>query len=175
MRVWHATWLSGYVVIVTFVCKGNWSSWWSKTRGSEVRQKQTGKLTGRLAWQWCQLTLNGSAEWQHCRFIDGDTYADTGFVNFALRRCYVFHGRPDYLVYWVHKFFQSFVSHLRNLCTRKVTLTFWVASSPLCWLNKKEFLCITHTVEHNYISPNSTVGIQLHVSALYVGHFQVMI
>ena len=30
-------------------------------------------------------------------------------------------------------------------------------------------MCITHTVEHNYISPSSTVGIQLHVSALYVG------
>jgi len=33
-------------------------------------------------------------------------------------------------------------------------------------------LCITHTVEHNYTSPSSTVGIQLHVSALYVGHLQ---
>ena len=33
-----------------------------------------------------------------------------------------------------------------------------------------EFLCITRTVEHNYISPSSTVGIQLHVSALDVGH-----
>ena len=40
----------------------------------------------------------------------------------------------------------------------------------------KEFLCITHTVEHNYISfSSSTVGIQLHVSALYVGHLQVAI
>ena len=39
----------------------------------------------------------------------------------------------------------------------------------------KEFLCITHTVEHNYISPGSTVGIQLHVAALYVGHLQVVI
>ena len=37
------------------------------------------------------------------------------------------------------------------------------------------FLCITHTVEHNYISPSSTVGIQLHVSAVYVGHLQVVI
>ena len=36
--------------------------------------------------------------------------------------------------------------------------------------DNKEFLYITHTVEHNYISPNSTVGIQLHVSAIYVGH-----
>ena len=39
----------------------------------------------------------------------------------------------------------------------------------------KEVLCITHTVEHNYISPSSTLGIQLHVSALYVGHLQVVI
>ena len=35
--------------------------------------------------------------------------------------------------------------------------------------------CFAHTVEHNYISPNSTVGIQLHVSALYVDHLQVVI
>ena len=39
----------------------------------------------------------------------------------------------------------------------------------------KNFLCITHTVEHNYISPSSIVGIRLHVSALYVGHLQVVI
>jgi len=37
----------------------------------------------------------------------------------------------------------------------------------------KEFLCITHTVEHNYISPSSTVGIQLHVWALYVAIFRL--
>ena len=30
-------------------------------------------------------------------------------------------------------------------------------------------------VEHNYISPSSAVRIQLHVSALYVGHLQVVI
>jgi len=30
-------------------------------------------------------------------------------------------------------------------------------------------------LHNNYISPSSTVGIQLHVSALYVGHFQVVI
>jgi len=33
----------------------------------------------------------------------------------------------------------------------------------------------TNTVEHNYISPSSTVGIELYVSALYVGHLQVVI
>ena len=39
----------------------------------------------------------------------------------------------------------------------------------------KELMCITHTVEHNYISPSSTVGTQLHVSATYVDHLQVVI
>jgi len=46
---------------------------------------------------------------------------------------------------------------------------------PMCWFNNKEFLWVTHTVEHNYISPSSTVGMQLHVSALYVDHLQVVI
>jgi len=37
-----------------------------------------------------------------------------------------------------------------------VTDTFFLgASSPLCWFNKEEFLCITHTVKHNYISASS--------------------
>jgi len=45
---------------------------------------------------------------------------------------------------------------------------------PQKCVNKK-ILCITHTVEHNYISPSSTVGIQLHVSVLYDGHLQVVI
>jgi len=36
-------------------------------------------------------------------------------------------------------------------------------------------LFITRTVKHKYISRSSTVGIQLHVSALYVGHLQDMI
>jgi len=39
----------------------------------------------------------------------------------------------------------------------------------------KNFSCISLTVEHNYISSSSTVGIQLHVSALYLGHLQVVI
>ena len=30
-------------------------------------------------------------------------------------------------------------------------------------------MCITHTVEHNYISPSSRLGIQLHVSAPVCG------
>jgi len=38
----------------------------------------------------------------------------------------------------------------------------------------KNFCVLHNTVEHNYISPSSTVGI-LHVSALYVGHLQVVI
>jgi hypothetical protein len=38
----------------------------------------------------------------------------------------------------------------------------------------KNFCVLHNTVEHNYISPSGTVGIQLHVSALYVGHLQVV-
>jgi len=41
-------------------------------------------------------------------------------------------------------------------------------------VQKQRILCITRTVEHNYILPSSSVGIQ-HVSALYVGHLQVEI
>ena len=57
-------------------------------------------------------------------------------------------------------------SHSSFLLSSKVILNtplvfFWGASSPLRWFNNKEFLCITHTVEHNCISPSSTVGIQL--------------
>ena len=40
---------------------------------------------------------------------------------------------------------------------------------------REDILCTTHTVEHNYISPSNTVGVQLRVSALYVGHLQVVI
>ena len=38
----------------------------------------------------------------------------------------------------------------------------------------KNYLCITHTVEHNYIYSSITLGLQLNVSALYVGHLQVV-
>ena len=49
------------------------------------------------------------------------------------------------------------------------------ASHMVMMFSRKYFSCITLTVEHNYISPSSTVGIQLHVSALYVGHLQDVI
>jgi len=42
-------------------------------------------------------------------------------------------------------------------------------------LSNKKILCIKHKFEHNYISLSSTVGIQLHVLALYVDHLQVVI
>ena len=54
-------------------------------------------------------------------------------------------------------------------------IIFFEVRHPRCVVSKAEFLCITHTVEHNYISLSSTVGIQLHVSFLYVGHLQVVI
>jgi len=46
---------------------------------------------------------------------------------------------------------------------------------PRCVGSITKNFCVLHnTAEHNYISPSSTVGIQLHVSALYVGHLQVV-
>ena len=39
----------------------------------------------------------------------------------------------------------------------------------------QRILCIKRTVKNNYNSSISTVRIQLHVSALYVGHLQVEI
>ena len=50
------------------------------------------------------------------------------------------------------------------------------ARHPRCVGSITKNFCVLHnTVEHNYISSSSTVGIQLHVSALYVGHLQVII
>jgi len=47
---------------------------------------------------------------------------------------------------------------------------------PRCVGSITKNFCVLHnTVEHNYISSSSTVGIQLHVSVLYVGHLQVVI
>jgi len=46
---------------------------------------------------------------------------------------------------------------------------------PRCIGSITTNLCVLHnTVEHNYISSSSTLGLQLHVSALYVGHLQVV-
>ena len=49
------------------------------------------------------------------------------------------------------------------------------AAGKLLITKQRIFSCITLTVEHNYISSSSTVGIKLHVSALYMGHLQVVI
>ena len=63
----------------------------------------------------------------------------------------------------------------------KTNILFWsyLAQLFLEWeefhTNNIFFVCVTHTVEHNYISPSSTVDIQLHVSALHIDHFQVVI
>ena len=54
-------------------------------------------------------------------------------------------------------------------------ITSFLILSKQVYVNKEFFSCITLTVEHNYISSSSTVGIQLHVLALYVGHLQVVI
>ena len=41
------------------------------------------------------------------------------------------------------------------------------------WLITKNFCVLHNTVEHNYTSTSSALGLQLHVSALYVGHLVV--
>ena len=57
-----------------------------------------------------------------------------------------------------------------------ITFTLRRGHCPPVYINQSQrILCITRTVEHNYILPNSTVRIQLHVSVLYVGHLQVEI
>ena len=69
----------------------------------------------------------------------------------------------------------KFLGDVKDGFSRNVCNNFEVRHPRCVGSITKNFLCITHTVEHNYISPNSTVGIQLHVSALYVGHLQVVI
>ena len=74
---------------------------------------------------------------------------------------------PDILVY----------TGLRTSLSLSLSLSHTHTHTRICKssADNKEFLCVTHTVEHNYISLSSIVGIQLHVSALYVGHLQVVI
>ena len=60
--------------------------------------------------------------------------------------------------------------YVKNLC-----IVILRGVIPVVLVQLQKFLCITHTVEHKYISPSSTVGTQLHVSALHVGHLQVVI
>ena len=66
-------------------------------------------------------------------------------------------------------------SHL--FCTPNHTIDYTIPPLPKKKYEKIiniEFLCTKHTVEHNYISSSSALGLQLHVSALYVGHLQVV-
>ena len=68
---------------------------------------------------------------------------------------------------------------------RKYALTSWIGStfrgrekSVACAgiqrVVTKNFCVLHNEVEHNYISSSITLGLQLHVSALYVGHLQVV-
>ena len=72
--------------------------------------------------------------------------------------------------YWRNLYSRSVYKVVEYLCVSGRTVT------PYGYLkieNAKEFFVLHNTVENNYISPSSTVGIQLHVSALYVGHLCV--
>ena len=61
------------------------------------------------------------------------------------------------------------------LCCADCSLLVLGRVIPVVLVQQQRILCITRTLEHNYILPISTVRIQLHVSALYVGHLQVEI
>jgi len=65
--------------------------------------------------------------------------------------------------------------HLPLLSRDKHNTSFEVCHLRCVGSVTKNFLCITHTVEQNYISRSSTVAIELHVSALYVCHLEVVI
>ena len=57
-----------------------------------------------------------------------------------------------------------------------VNKTHFEARHPRCVASTAKNFCVLHNeVEHNYISSSITLGLQLHVSALYVGHLQVVI
>jgi len=50
-------------------------------------------------------------------------------------------------------------------------LTDFEVRHPRCVGSITKNFCVLHnTVEYNYISSSNTLGLQLHVSALYVGH-----
>ena len=103
--------------------------------------------------------------------------------------------RPIYIFLIISR---SFLPRMRNVAdkscrenTQFVFSNFFFCQSCLLWESVEKcctaqrgrpqmtiwqrIVCITRTVEHNYILLSSTVGIKLHVSALYVGHLQVEI
>ena len=59
--------------------------------------------------------------------------------------------------------------------TRARGVSFEVRHPPCVGSITNNFCVLHNEVEHNSISPSSTLGLQLHVSALYVGHLQVVI
>jgi len=71
------------------------------------------------------------------------------------------------------------IDHLAtDFCIRIRRRIEYEFSSMFIWSLRMEMTriwCIIPSVEHNYISLSITVGIKLHVSALYVGHLQVTI
>ena len=62
-----------------------------------------------------------------------------------------------------------FYSSVITLKHGPININFFLeARHPRCVCSNNKNLCIILSVEHNYILPSSTVGIQLHVSALCV-------
>ena len=59
-----------------------------------------------------------------------------------------------------------------------ISRSLWGDSSPLCYIQIQYYsiICIKHMFRTQlYLTMSSTLGIQLHVSALYTGHRQVVL
>ena len=96
----------------------------------------------------------------------------TNYDNFSIKQ-HNFKLNPLFCIFFFNLTLQI---HLRRTTINTYKKDFFQMHHPRCVGSvTKNFFCITHRVENNYISPSSTVGIQLHVSALYVGHLQVVI
>ena len=84
--------------------------------------------------------------------------------------------RADFREIWYFQDFEKISGTLHeDKCTFMIVSRLNSSYNGKFFKRNKEILCITRTVEHNYISPSSTVGIQLRVSAVYVGRLQVVI
>jgi hypothetical protein len=76
------------------------------------------------------------------------------------------------LIFCAQNFFQLSSQIKGNLVNCFVSL--FEVRHPRCVGSITKNFCVLHIqMKHKYISPSSTVGIKLHVSALYVGHLRV--
>ena len=67
------------------------------------------------------------------------------------------------------------ISELKRITNSVKLISNFEVRHPRCVGSIAKNFCVLHNeVEHNYISSSITLGLQLHVSALYLGHLQVV-